>query len=216
MKFYNISFNLKNTNNILVPTVPESAGTGENKTIKRVCLADSIEHCMQAVASANREMCKGAKFIVREVDIPLTKKTLVHPRFLKERGYVPDALENNEYWSLEPLKFKMYLCELEHFDSDFTVSWSCITREQILGILRKYTSRSGFRTTKRFERYKTSQGIYNAFCKFINEKTRFATEQGRITYYEMYDTVWEDIVELPWAQKTELTNIRYRVLKELN
>ena len=210
MKLYNITFKLDDTRNILVPNIPETAGDTENKTIKRVCLADSVEHCMQAVASANRDMCTRAKFIVREADIPLTKKTLVHPRFLKEQGYVPDALENNEYWSLEPVKFKLYLCELEHFDSDFTVSWSCVTREQVLAIISKYIK------TKRFDRYKTSKGVYNAFCKFINEKTQFATEKGRIAYYNMYDDVWEDIVELPWAQKTELTNIKYKVLKQLN
>lgn len=209
MKLYNVSFNLNNLNNVLLPAIPDSAGDTENKTIKRVCLADSIEHCMQAIASDNREMCNGAKFIVREVDIPLTKKSLVHPRFLKERGYVPDALENNEYWYLEPVKFKMYLCELEHFDSDFTVSWSCITREQILNIVTKYIK------TKRFDRYKTSKGIYNAFCKFINEKTQFATETQRCKYYNIYDEVWEDLVGLPWAQKTELTNIRYKILKEI-
>ena len=209
MKFYNVSFNLNNLNSVLVPAIPESAGTDENKTIPRVCLTDSIGHCMQAIASGNREMCKGTKFIVREVDIPLTKKSLYNPKFLKTTGYVPDALENNEFWSLEPLKFKMYICELEHFDCDFTVSWSCVTREQILGIINRYVK------TKRFNRYKTSQGIYNAFCNFISEKTRFATEKMRNYYYNMYDEVWEDIVELPWAQKTELTNIQYKVIKQL-
>ena len=209
MKFYNISFNLKNTNNVLVPAIPDSAGTDENKTIKRVCITDSIEHCMQAVASANREMCKGAKFIVREVDIPLNREKLVHPRFLKEQRYVPDALENNEYWYLEQLRCNMYLCEIDSFDYEFTISWSCITREQILNVIKKYTK------TKRFEKYKTSQGVYNAFCRYINEKTQFAIEGTRNVYYNMYDEVWDDLVELPWAQKTKIYNLRYKVLKQL-
>ena len=209
MKLYNISFNMTDTSNIMYPAIPDSAGTGENKTIKRVCLADSVEHCMQAIASGNRDMCKGSKFIVRETDIPLTSKYLLNPRFLKQMNYVPDALENNEYWSLESVKVKVYLCELQSFDSDFTVSWSCVTREQILSIISKYVK------TKRFNRYKTSKGIYNAFCKFINEKTQFATEKMKTYYYDMYDAVWEDILELPWAQKTELTNIKYKVIKEV-
>ena len=210
MKFYNITFKIDDTRNILVPNIPESAGTNENKTIKRVCLADTVEHCMQAVGSGNRDMCKGSKFLVRETDIPLTSKYLLNPRFLKQMNYVPDALENNEYWSLESVKVKVYLCELQSFDSDFTVSWSCVTREQILSIISKYVK------TKRFNRYKTSKGIYNAFCKFINEKTQFATEKMKTYYYDMYDDVWEDIVELPWAQKTELTNIKYKIIKEVN
>ena len=208
MKFYNVTFNLADNRNVLTPCIPDSAGNDENKIIKRVCITDSVEHCMQAIASVNREMCAGAKFIVREAELPLTKETLVHPRFLKEQGYVPDALENNEYWSLEPVKFKLYLCELEYFDSDFTVAWSCVTRNQILNILTKYIK------TKRFDRYKTSKGIYNAFCKFINEKTQFASEKQRVYYYNMYDSVWDDLVELPWAQKTELTNIKYKVVKQ--
>jgi hypothetical protein len=171
---------------------------------------------MQAIASGNREMYVGTKFIIRVVDMPLNKRAVIGPKELKDKGYVPDALENKEYWYLKPVKFKLYLCELEYFDADFTVAWSCITREQILSILNKYTSKRGFVTTKRFEKYKTSKGIYNAFCKFINEKTQFANDTRRTYFYNMYDDVWEDLVQLPWAQKTELTNIKYKVLKQLN
>lgn len=197
MKFYNVTFNLKDTRNVLIPSIPESAGTGENKTIKRVCLADTIEHCMQAVG--RRDIRDGARFIVREVDIPLNKKTLLHPRYLKEHGYVPDALENNEYWSLEPIKCKLYICEIIKFDFDMTIAWSCITRNQVLSIIGKYTK------TKSFERYKTSQGVYNAFCKWINKRE----------YWDIEDSVWDELVELPWAYKTELKSVQYKVLKEI-
>ena len=97
MKLYNVTFDLNNTNNVLTPAIPESAGNGENKEIKRVCLTDSVEHCFQAIASCNREIRKGAKFIIKEVDVE-KDELLITPDFLFNEGYVPDALENNEYW----------------------------------------------------------------------------------------------------------------------
>ena len=43
MKLYNVTFNLMNDSNLLMPCVPFTAGPGEDREIKRICLADSIE-----------------------------------------------------------------------------------------------------------------------------------------------------------------------------
>ena len=197
MKFYNVTFNLADNRDILTPCIPDSAGTDEDKTIPRVCLTDSIEHCIQAIATGNREVYKGAQFIVREADIKSDEK-LVHPRFLKELNYVPDALENNEYWYLNPIKVKRYICKIESFDYEFELAWSCISRKQCLDAIGKYMS------IKRFVKYKTSKGIYNAFCRYCTEHKKWDWE----------DSIWEDLAMLPWAQTTKIYNLKYKVIKQ--
>ena len=199
MKFYNVTFNLNDNKGVLIPCIPDSAGNGENKTIPRVCLTDSVEHCIQAIASGNREVHKGAKFIVRETDIPTTRAELINPRFLKEQGYVPDALENKEYWYLKPVEFKRYLCEIVSFDYEFDLAWSCISRKQCLDAISKYMN------INRFTKYKTSLGVYNAFSRYCNQNKK----------YDEYDNVWDDLAMIPWAQKTKIYNLKYKVLKQL-
>lgn len=197
MKLYNVSFNLNNLSDSMIPMIPDSAGDDENKTIPRVCLCDTIEHCMQAIASCNRNLEKGAYFILREVEINLSDKALVKPDYLKQTGYVPDALENNEYWYLKPLKAKVTKHVVISFNYEFELAYSCISREQILTIISKYMR------AKRFERYKTSKGIHNAFGRYCNEHQLWSET----------DAVWEDLAMLPWAQKTGIYGLKHKEIK---
>lgn len=196
MKLYNVTFDLTNTNDILTPTIPESAGNGENKDIKRVCLTDSIEHCMQAIASCNREVKKGAKFIVKEVDVE-ESELLIAPDFLFNEKYVPDALENNEYWYLDNLKAKVYTCEIEFFEYDFVLAYSCIPREKCLEAISNYIS------TEEYEKYKTSKEMHEAFVHWADSNKK----------YDLVDEIFEDLAMMPWAQKTKIYNLKYKVLE---
>ena len=199
MTLYSITFDLTDTRTEFIPTIPETAGDTENKTIPRICMSDSVEKCISAIASCNRNMQKGSQFIVRVFNIPNTDN-LVSPRFLKESGYVPDALENNEYWYIKPIKATLYLCRVESFDYEFTLAWSCITREQCISLIEKYTN------NKRFRRYKTSKGAYNAFMNWCNKYHK----------WDEMDNIWEDLAMLPWAQRTEIYNLKSTVIKQLN
>lgn len=139
MTLYNVTFNIKDKRNILEPSIPDSAGDGENKTIKRVCLTDSIAHCMQAIAVGNRDIRVGATLIIREVNLKnLNKKLLISPRELKERGLVPDALENNEFWYLGKVKFKCITCKIVDFDAEIDLAWTCIPIQSCREIIKKY------------------------------------------------------------------------------
>lgn len=195
MKLYNITFNLRDTKDRLIPAIPESAGATENKTIQRVCLTDSIEHCMQAIATCNRNIAVGKQFIVREVEIPANHSKLIHPKQLYRHKLVPDALENNEYWYLESIRCKVYLCTIQSFSYEHTVAWSCITAKQVREIIEKYTK------CLNLSKYKKSITVYNAFCTWAEKEKQ----------YKMEDDVWDDIVMLPWAQKTEIRNIKFKI-----
>lgn len=198
MIFYNVTFNLNDTRDVLHPCIPESAAKDENKTIPRVCMTDSVEHCMQAIAVGNRDVQSGSKFILRKINIK-SDDGLINPRFLKETSYVYDAMENNEYWYLHPVKTENYLCEIISFDYEFDLAWSCISRKQCLDAVAKYMN------IKRFTRYKTSKGIYKAFCNYCTEHKLWDWEDG----------IWDDLAMLPWAQKTRIYNLKYKVIKQL-
>ena len=51
MKLYHVTFDINESETkIFRPRVPASAGVGEDKKIPRICLAPSIEKCIQAKA----------------------------------------------------------------------------------------------------------------------------------------------------------------------
>lgn len=196
MKLYNVTFDLNNTNNVLTPAIPESAGNGENKEIKRVCLTDSIEHCFQAIASCNREIRKGAKFIIKEVDVE-EDELLITPDFLFKEGYVPDALENNEYWYLDTLKAKVSIAEIEFFEYEFALAFSCIPKEKCLEAISKYTS------IEKFKNYKTSKEMYESFVGWADSEKK----------YNLSDEIFEDLAMIPWAQTTKIYNLKYKEIE---
>lgn len=198
MKLYNVTFDLNNTNNILNPSIPESAGTGENKEIKRICLTDSVEHCFQAIASCNREVRKGAKFILKEVDVK-EDDLLITPDFLYKENYVPDALENNEHWYLNTLYSDVFICEIEFFEYDFVLAYSCIPKEKCLEIISKYTSIEDLKDCK------DSKEIHEKFNHWANSQKE----------YDMMDAVFEDLAMLPWAQKTKIYNLKYKTIERI-
>lgn len=196
MKLYNVTFNINDKRNMLVPTIPDSAGTGENKTIKRICLTDSIEHCMKAIAVGNRDIAIGAKFIVREVDIPKNAKALVNPKQLHNNQFVPDALENNEYWYLHTVKCKVHLCEIIYFDFEHDLAFSCMQPNDVRLIINKYVP------ALKLGRYKNSKNMYDAFCNYTNKNC----------LWDEFDAVWDELAELPWAQTTKILKLTYKVL----
>lgn len=198
MKFYNITFDLNNRDKVLKPYIPYSASDKENRTIKRVCITDSVEHCMQAIATGNREVYKGSPFVLRVVEIVKSNNQLVYPDKLVSCGYVPDALENKEYWYLKPIQCRAYKCVIESFDYEYDIAWTCIKTEDCRRIVKRITG-------KEFNRCKSALSIYKSFCKWANE----------IKAWSMLDDVWDALVELPWAQKTKIYNLKYGIIEEL-
>lgn len=199
MKLYNVSFNLNNTNNALIPTIPESVAVDEDKCTKRICLCDTVEHCMQAIAVGNRSIEAGRQFILRVTDIPKTSKRLIKPSVLKQYNKVPDALENNEYWYLDKIAFKVYRCIIKSFDYDRDIAWTCLTTEQVRQTVYSICNKI------KLERYKTPKSVYNAIMNYVHKHD----------LYDLEDDIWDAIVELPWAQKTNIYNMNFSVIEEI-
>lgn len=92
--YYHISDSKKLTH--LTPKVPEIAVAGfEDLTIKRVCVAESIENCLRAIMPADN------------------KKLYVYQIITDEKPYKPfiyqvaDCKETGELWFLEDVKVKL-------------------------------------------------------------------------------------------------------------
>ena len=195
MKLYNITYNLEDTSTTLVRKIPSSAGDRENKTIPRVCLADSLEHCLQALGSHYRDLRVGACFLVREVEVDERDINLIDPFILKKDNKVPDALENREYWYLKPIECNVKKAEIIDYDSEFTIAWTCVPIERCRAIISKYSPIN-------VNKYYNSEHLYDVFMAWANEHEK----------YKEMDAVWDEIVEDPIAQKTAIKNLKVRYL----
>lgn len=193
MTLYNVTFNIKDNRSILEPTIPDSAGDGENKTIKRVCLTDSVSHCMQAIAVGNRDIRVGASIIVRKVDTKyLDTSLLIKPKELKERGLVPDALENNEYWYLSAVNVKCGKYQIVNFDAEIDLAWTCININDCKEIIRKYLP------LLNIERYRNTKNLYEYAMCYCN----------KYRLYDIQDIIWDELAMLPWAQKRSINKVQ--------
>lgn len=198
MRLYNVTFNMQDKRRVLEPSVPESAGSGEDKTIKRICLADSVEHCMQAIAVGNRDIREGATFILREVDTKdLDKKLLIKPKELKEKGLVPDALENNEYWYLGKIKFNRVACKIVEFDAEIDLAWTCIPIKACRSVVKKYLPNFPV------NRYKITKNLYESAMDYCN-KHKLWNES---------DAIWDELAMVPWAQKRRINHVKMLLIK---
>lgn len=192
MKFYNVTFNIKDNRSMLEPTIPDSAGDGENKTIKRICLTDSIEHCMQAIAVENRNIKVGVVIVVRSIDIEkLDRKLLICPAELKQRGYVPDALENNEFWYLGNIQFEYQKYRIMGFDAEVDLAWTCIPIQNCKEVVKHYIPDFPV------NRYKITYNLYKAAMEYCNQHKM----------YDIEDIIWEDLSIVPWAQKRSIKHV---------
>lgn len=200
MILYNVTFNENDTVSVYYPRIPLSASDGENKAIKRICLSDSIEHCIQAIAAENRPLCIGSCIIVREIDTDdLNNAKLLRPRELFEKGLVPDALENSEYWYLEPIQFKVYKCIVADFRAEYEIAWSCVSVARCREIITRRLP--NFDTST----YKNPKAMYDAAM----------LECEHMSNYNAEDDIWDDLVSDPIAQKRGIYDLKLANREEI-
>lgn len=191
---YNVSFKTTGIDR-LYPSVPYSAAEGEDKTIERVCLADSIAHCFQSIGASFRDLHVGVVFEVREAAVDPEDELLIKPKQLWQQRLVPDALENQEYWYLGELPVVSYQCELENFNYDYGLAWSCVDACDVRRLLKKYTDEV-------FDGELSSEELFEATAKVLP--------------CDVLDELWYELSELPWAQKLEISDVRVRRIKSMS
>lgn len=195
MKLFNITLDLKDKPTILKPYIPFSAAEDEDRITPRVCLSSNITGCLQAIG--NRYIAVGEKFILRTVNINTNSKYLITPEKLKNTNKVPDALENKEYWYLKEIECTSTMLRIDDFDFDFDLAWSLIAPKDYKKIILNSVNELDL------SKCNTSKEMYDTFSEYTNEKE----------LYNEQDEVWDNLAELPWAQKISIYNLKLKVLE---
>lgn len=189
---YNVTFNIKDISTRLSPYVPYSAASDEDRRTKRVCFADSIQHCIEAIGSYNRNLYIGCLAVVRSVDEgKLDPGKIVTPQELFNTRKVPDALETQEYWYLDEVDVKREIYRIKDFVFEYAVAFTCIEKDDLAVIIEKYIPDG------RIKQQWTVEQVYNwAVGELYNE--------GR---YDDCDAFEDQVAMLPWAQCIKISGL---------
>ena len=116
--FFHISLDKDLNGRTFKPRIPsyltkksnnDSNGYKEDKTTPRVCFSPSIEGCLRAILSAEKNLdIVGERIYVYIPDKPISEyKVKTNKEIIKEK-LVFDAKMTKEMWILEPVKLKLY------------------------------------------------------------------------------------------------------------
>lgn len=194
MILYNITFREDDTTT-LVPMIPYTAAEYEDKSTKRVCFADTVTHCIEAVAPDSRDLHIGSIFRIRSVNTDhLDKDSILTPEELFKTSKVPDALQNQEYWYLKEVNITLHKVRVVDFSYWHAMAWKCIKYSDVEEIIR---------TLKiPYQKHADAESLYNYANHYLNEKMEF----------DKMDELWESIAELPFAQRIALTKLKLEYL----
>lgn len=110
---YHVSYNKIDR---FTPRIPQNRCPGENDSIPRICLSDSIEGCINALPCSaepiRRAMNADASIgLFVYTFYPEDEETILCPEQISHM--VPDALDNHEYWLMaEPDYFEETECRV--------------------------------------------------------------------------------------------------------
>lgn len=146
---YHVSIvELKENELNFIPRVPKERMDAENDSIKRICFSDDIANCLKAMSDIEQVLWKSytndsnIKLFVYAIDeSKLNSSSLLKP--INVSTYVPDALENNEYWVLEEVEVNLIntICLDESMYKIFDIDYDEDDRsynEIILDYLREH------------------------------------------------------------------------------
>lgn len=190
---YNVTFNLQDKSTCLIPHIPFTAADDEDKHTERVCFADSVSHCIEAIGSCSRDLYAGCMIVVRSVDESwLDKSKLIACDVLYSEGLVPDAMETHECWYLDEVEVKREVYQIHDFDFEHDIAFTCIQEEDMRYLAEKYVP------DIYLKRCKTAEDIYKRTAELLHSEQR----------YEDYDEFDNQVLELPWAQKISISNLK--------
>jgi hypothetical protein len=193
MTLYHVSFDIDNTETLFKPRIPAALSDDEDHKTPRICLTDSIEHCLQAMASEYRHnLSFGSAITVYSIDTDsLAPDKLIYPEALVKSGLVPDAIENSEYWYLENISFTRKIMRVDSFEYNYEIALSCINISDIRDIIRTEIPELNLPTDA------STQELYNIAMDYAHEHKMYDSE----------DNIWDRLAELPYAQKTSFSKL---------
>lgn len=135
IKLYHISYDLSEPlEKTFIPKIPGNPEFGEDESICRICLSDSIEGCINAAEDKLWDKQKNniTTIIVWEKQFDLSDEKLKSWEYLYENNLVSDAALTHEYWYLDQLNMKGSFYEI------LNVSEAYLNRTNLYVINPKY------------------------------------------------------------------------------
>lgn len=132
MILYHISENTDLLIKEFVPRIPEYRASGEDNSIKRVCVSDSIEGCMMEYTCTMdivRDIYCREEGLSRRIRVytfdsnDINEDNFMKTEKLLERKLVPDALTSKESWIIQKIKPKSCF---DIFDIEYEIDESYI------------------------------------------------------------------------------------------
>lgn len=201
MKLYRVSFDLSQPlERTFIPLIPDSAGYMEDKTIKRVCLSSSIEGCLQAIPRNKIDISVGTEIIVYEAEIDENDYDLVYPDEI--RDYVPDALENDEFWYTKDLYMTGYVAKIKDIKSNYELAFTAVDEDDFICNMLDVIADKGYKYLEEISEimmdeelsledryYESSDILYNA------------------REYSLQDEIFDSVAQVSWAQALKIKNL---------
>ena len=203
MKLYRVSFDTSaSLDRTFVPMIPESAGLEEDKTIKRVCLSSSVEGCLQAIPRGRKDISVGTEFIVYEAEINTLDENLIFPE--EVRDYVPDALENEEYWYMKELYMTGKKVKLTNFDYSCELAFTAVDEDDFIARMLDTVSEEAYKYIEKVSDIMLDDSIilgarYHDVIDYL----------FKIKEYKLIDDIEDAVALTPWAQIVRFSNVEY-------
>lgn len=195
---YHISNDMSafNTEKLFIPRVPSSTGTGEDCCYRRICTADSIEHCMQAVPGRSAYCCVGARFCLYEFNTSeVGYENIMTPEDLEP--YVPDAEVNQEYWITCAATAHGSVIEINNLLYEYCLNWSSINVAEFYNVMEASFCCDVF---KKFMSYtKSPESIYNDIVGYYHARKE----------YELEEKVYDEVCGISWIRGIKINDVKY-------
>lgn len=197
LTLYHVSLDTYRTETSFTPRVPTGlyGSTGEDMDSPRICFSDSVEGCFEAISIGSNSFAgHNMLVVVYEMEVEEDDPYLMHPEDVRE--YVPDALENMEYWYLKPVTLQGAIFEIVKLEREPCIAWSALNVADVIRIMNG----EGM-----FPPGDTAKELWDNFL--IPLKEADLTEKEKC---DTEDRVYDQIVELPWATGYKVRRLELR------
>lgn len=232
MRFYHVSdgscreLQQVGKRKLFVPRVTAelSEKLDEDKVTPRVCLSTSISKCLQAI---NFDIEIGKPITVFAIDLDKGNPALVFPEDLVRTGKVRDAVENHEYWYMQPLEMRGASYVITKYSTERAIAWSALRSKDVLRIAKDAAEELCI--TDEFDwdglDELDAKGIYENITEQNDLLISFDANRSSVfeddsVHCTFDDRLYDRIVELDWAQilrindvSVEMPRARYGVVK---
>lgn len=195
--------NIEMENKTFVPRVPESCADFESHTIERICFSTSIEKCIIAAAILSSIKPNETILNVFTLCVDDNDEYLKDPSYVYSVGDVKDALGNEEYWYIKPIKLYCDNYKVLELDYEPKIDWDSISIEEIKSVLKmefNYNNEIHNKFMEIIEKdYNTSEKYYNDAIHYLDNNK----------YYNECDELYDCVCETyGWCQSYNINKLK--------